>query len=115
MRCFFGPHAKHRPSVWPGPLNFEAIDTDMAVLPSLSGLDLHVEPPGAPTLADLPPLPPARHFNVDRVTFTHPHRARSSPFDHYKVSYAPAPGPGPFLFAARWLEVSVESLDASDT
>jgi hypothetical protein len=111
VKCFFGPRAKQRPC----PFNTEAIDTDPTAPSSFLELDLTEEPQGAPLLYDLPPLPPARHFKADRVTFTHPHRARRSPFDHYKASCAPAPGPDPFLFAARRLGVSVESLNASVT
>lgn len=77
---------------------------------SSSELDTHLEPPGAPFV--LPPLPPARHFNVDRVTFTHPQLTTRTPFDRYRASCAPAPRPDPFLIAQRHGGVSAEVLEA---
>lgn len=92
---------------------YEAIDNDKEDSISLPGFGPQAEQSGAPNLAVLPPLPPAHHFNVDRVTFTHPHRIRSTPFDRYKASCAPAPGPDSLFFAARRLGLEKEVLEAS--
>ena len=101
IRCLFGPRAKQKQAVRP---NGEAIDHN----PSSSELDTHLEPPAAPFV--LPPLSPARHFNVDRVTFTHPQLTIRTPFDRYRASCAPAPRPDPFLIAQRRSGVFAEVL-----
>lgn len=118
VKCLFGPRATLRQIVRARPGTSDVIDTGQPFPSSSPGHDHLHEPPevSRPSIkSELPPLPPAMHFNVDRVTFTHPQAERRTPFDRYRASCTPAPAPNSFLFAARRLGISAEELDAAVT
>ena len=116
VKCLFGPRAKQRQEVCTRHITTDTTDADTDSPESSPGL--HPEPPEVirPCLeTELPPLPPPRHFNVDRVTFTHPQETRRTLFDHYRASCALAPGPDSFSIAQRRLGISAEALENAIT
>ena len=113
VKCLFGPRHGRQPTVRNEPIIIEELHPEVTA-PSVQVQDS--EPPtGIRSLstADLPPLPPATRFNVDRVTFTHPEPPQRSPFDRYRPTCAPAHARDPFNIALQRLGLLAEELQAS--